>query len=160
MFMLHVPIIKIGVTLSVLSRHETIGGIKSAQFGALFAINDEVVGLECFGHQQTFSKFFQKLIQSYALDALDWLGEEKEGQVPAAAVRRVLEGVRRAPKKAYPSLGLGENVRVQGPFVSGAALVHEGRVLHLSAFSHPGQRESGTKVPFQRFSQRTKKIKS
>lgn len=45
-----------------------------------------------------------------------------------------LEGVKRAPKKAYPSLGLGENVRVDGPFVSGAALVHEGRVLHLSAF--------------------------
>ena len=79
--------------------------------GALFAINDEVVGLECFGHQQTFSKFFQKLIQSYALDALDWPGEEKEGQVPAAAVRRFLEGVRRAPKKAYPSLGLGGNLR-------------------------------------------------
>jgi hypothetical protein len=42
-------------------------------------------------------------------------------------------------------------VRVQGPVVSGAALAQEGRVLHLSAFSHPGQRESGTKVPFQAF---------
>jgi hypothetical protein len=140
-----------------LSEYLKVFRLADCQVGALFAINDEVVGLECFGHQQTFSKFFQKLIQSYALDALDWPGEEKEGQVPAAAVRRFLEGVRRAPKKAYPSLGLGENVRVQGPFVSGAALVQEGRVLHLSAFSHPGQRESGTKVPFQRFSQRRRR---
>jgi hypothetical protein len=127
------------------------------QVGAVFAINGEIAGLECFGHQQTFGRFFQKLVQSYALDALDWSGEEKEDPAPAASVRRFLEGVRRAPKKAYPSLGLGENVRVDGPFVSGAAMVHEGKLLHLSAFSHPGQRESGTKVPFQRFSQRRKR---
>jgi len=43
------------------------------------------------------------------------------------------------------------------PFVSGAALTQEGRVLYLSAFSHPGQMESETKVPFQRFSQRRKR---
>jgi uncharacterized protein YuzE len=42
------------------------------------AINGEVAGVECFGHQQTFNKFFPKIIQSYALDALDWLGESKE----------------------------------------------------------------------------------
>jgi len=140
-----------------LSEYLKVFRLADCQVGAIFAINNQVAGIECFGHQQTFSKFFQKLIQSYALDALDWLGEEKEGQVPAASVRRFLEGVRRAPKKAYPSPGLGENVRVQGPFVSGAALVQEGRVLHLSAFSHPRQRESGRKVPFQRFSQRRKR---
>lgn len=41
------------------------------QVDAVFAINGEVVSLECFGYQQTFSKFFPKLVQSYALDALD-----------------------------------------------------------------------------------------
>ncbi len=44
------------------------------QVGALFAVNGMVVGLECFGHQQTFGKFFRKIVQSYALDALDYLG--------------------------------------------------------------------------------------
>ena len=98
-----------------------------------------------------------KLVQSYALDGLDWPGEEKEDRVPAASVRRFLEGVRRASEKTYPSLGLGRNVRVDRPFVSGAAMVHDGKVLHLSAFSHPGQGERGTKVPFRRFSQRRKR---
>jgi hypothetical protein len=41
--------------------------------------------------------------------------------------------------------------------MSGAAMVHEGKVLHLSAFGHPGQREKATKVPFQPFSQRRKR---
>jgi hypothetical protein len=140
-----------------LSEYLKVFRLVDCQVGALFSIKDEVVGLECFGHQKTFSKFFQKLVQSYALDALDWAREEKEGQVAAAAVRQFLEGVGRAPKKAYPSLGLGENIRVEGPFVSGAAMVHDGKVLHLSAFSHPGQRENASKVPFQRFSQRRRR---
>jgi hypothetical protein len=46
-----------------------------------------------------------------------------------------------------------ENVRAE-PSVSGAASVHEGKVLHLSALSHPGQGRNGNRVPLQRFSQR------
>ena len=30
-----------------------------------------MVGLECFARQKTFGKFFQKLVQSYALDDVD-----------------------------------------------------------------------------------------
>jgi hypothetical protein len=128
------------------------------QVGALFAINGGIVGMESFGHWQTFSKFFKKLIQSYALDALDWLEEGKEEkEVPPADVRRFLEGVQNAPQKTYPSLGLGENIRFQGPFVSGAALIYNGTVFHLSAFGHDDKGTAEVKVPFQRFSQRRRK---
>jgi hypothetical protein len=129
------------------------------QVGALFAINGAIVGMESFGHWQTFSKFFKKLIQSYALDALDWLEEGKEEkEVPAADIRRFLEGVQKAPQKTYPSLGLGENIRFQVPFVSGAALIYNGTVFHLSAFGHDDKGTAEVKVPFQRFSQRRKKL--
>jgi hypothetical protein len=128
------------------------------QVGALFAINGGIVGMESFGHWQTFSKFFKKLIQSYALDALDWLEEGKEEkEIPAADLRRLLEGVQKAPQKTYPSLGLGENIRFQGLFVSGAALINDGFVLHLSAFQSQGDEEIKAKVPYQRFSQRRRK---
>ena len=129
------------------------------QVGALFAINGGIVGMESFGHWQTFSKFFKKLIQSYALDALDWLEDGKEEkEVPAADIRRFMEGVQSAPQKTYPSLGLGENIRFQGPFVSGAALIYNGTVFHLSAFGHDDKGTAEVKVPFQRFSQRRKKL--
>ena len=128
------------------------------QVGALFAINGGIVGMESFGHWQTFSKFFKKLIQSYALDALDWLEEGKEEkEVSVADIRRFLEGVQNAPQKTYPSLGLGENIRFQGPFVSGAALLNDGFVLHLSGFQNQGSDEIKPKVPYQRFSQRKKR---
>ncbi len=41
------------------------------QVGAVFEVNGGVVGLECFGYQQTFSKFFSKLVERYALNAID-----------------------------------------------------------------------------------------
>ncbi len=128
------------------------------QVGAVFAINGKVVGLECFGHQQTFSKFFAKLVQSYALDALDWLEESGHSQLSSESVRHFLEGIQNAHGKTHPSLGLGENIRFEDDSVSGASLVHEGKVLHLSAFSHNDHKSDGSGVPFQRFSQR--KIRS
>jgi hypothetical protein len=127
------------------------------QVGAVFAINGGVVGLECFGYQQTFSKFFSKLVQSYALDALDWLEDAGKTQVSSESVRHFLEGVQKAPGRSHPSLGLGENIRFEDDLFSGASLVHEGRVLHLSAFSHNGHKSDATKVPFQRFSQRKRR---
>jgi len=128
-----------------------------SQAGALFAINGKVVGLECFGHWQTFSKFFKKLIQSYALDAIDMFQGPKTNHVVAGDIRRFMEGVRNAPRKSYSSFGLGENIRFQGPFVSGAALVYDEKVLNLSAFGHDDKGTTEIKVPFQRFSRRRRK---
>lgn len=124
------------------------------QTGALFAIHGQVVGLECFGHQKTFAKFFAKLVQSYAMDALDWLEEPKETRVPGESMKGFLEGVRNSPGKFYPSLGLGESLRFQNTAVAGAALVHEEKILHLSAFACEEEHPGGNKVSFQRFSRR------
>jgi hypothetical protein len=68
-----------------------------------------------------------------------------------------MEGIREAPPKSYASLGLGENIRAEGPFVSGAGLVHKEAVLHFSAFAHEGKKGEEPRVPYQRFSQRKKK---
>jgi hypothetical protein len=127
------------------------------QVGVVFAVNGKVVGLECFGHQQTFSKFFPKLVQSYALDAVDWLEDTGKSQVSSESVRLFLEGVQNAPGESHPSLGLGESVRFENNPVSGASLVHEGKVLHLSAFNYTGHKNDGTRVPSQRFSQRKRR---
>jgi hypothetical protein len=128
-----------------------------SQVGALFGINGKGVGLECFGHWQTFSKFFKKLVQTYALDVIDMYEEPKTDPVAAGDNRRFREGVRRALRKSYPSLGLGENIRTEGPFVSGAALLYNKAVLHLSAFGQDGKIDEETKVPDQRFSQRRRR---
>ena len=44
------------------------------QVGAVFAMEGQIVGLEGFGCHDTFKRFFDKLVKSYALDALDSRG--------------------------------------------------------------------------------------
>jgi len=66
---------------------------------------------------------FRKLIQSYALHAIDMDEEPKTDHVAASDIRRFLEGIQKTPRKSSPSLGLGENIRAEGPFISGATLV-------------------------------------
>jgi hypothetical protein len=127
------------------------------QIGAVFAINGEIAGLECFYHQQTFAKFFPKLVKSYALDAIDWRQDSGETQAKVESARQFLGAIGKALGESYPSLGLGENLRFHDSFVTGAGLVHGGKVLHLSAFSHNGGKNEGEKVPFQRFSQGKKR---
>jgi hypothetical protein len=39
--------------------------------GAAFLIDGKVVGIDSFGKPDTFSKVFKKLLESYALDAID-----------------------------------------------------------------------------------------
>jgi hypothetical protein len=41
------------------------------QVGAMFAIDGKVIGLECFRCHDTFRRFFDKLVNSYAMDALE-----------------------------------------------------------------------------------------
>ncbi len=51
------------------------------QVGAMFAINGGMVGLECFGYQQIFSRFFSKLVK-----ALDRLGDPGENWVSGGEI--------------------------------------------------------------------------
>jgi hypothetical protein len=50
--------------------------------GAVFLINGKVVGLDSLGKPDTLSKVFKKLVQSYALDAIDFLDRTHEGGFP------------------------------------------------------------------------------
>jgi len=58
--------------------HFTLVG---SQVGAVFMINGKVGGADAFGKPETFSKTFKKLVESYAMDAIDWLEEGERGQV-------------------------------------------------------------------------------
>ena len=52
------------------------------QVGALFAMDGQIVGLEGFGCHDTFKRFFDKLVKSYALDALDRRDASQKESVP------------------------------------------------------------------------------
>ncbi len=129
------------------------------QLGAVFAINGEILGLECFGCSDTFAGFFDRLVKSYALDALDWLDSSKDDSVPPEKARRLVNSVANSKGEKHPSIGMGETIAFESRSVSGAALAEGNHVYHLSAFKKDTGSGSGShNIRYQRFSQRRRYI--
>ena len=105
------------------------------QVGAVFVINGKVVGLDSFGRPETLAKVFRKLVESYALDAVDWSEAGDEERASGAEVKTFLQTARTASAESHPSVGLGTDCRMDSEKLAGFALVHEEQVLHLSVFA-------------------------
>jgi len=106
-----------------------------SQVGAVFLINGRVIGLDSFGNQETFAKVFKKLVESYALDAVDMYEAGREYEVGQEDVKQFIDLTARSPVESRPSVGLGTDCRLESGQITGFSLVHEERVLHISAFA-------------------------
>ena len=125
------------------------------QVGAVFLINGKVVGLDSFGRPETLAKVFRKLVESYALDAVDWSGPGSEERPSGSEVRTFLEVARTSPVESHSSVGLGTDCRMESERLAGFALVHEEQLLHLSVFARgngSSRERHGSRM--QRFSRR------
>ena len=125
------------------------------QVGAVFSINGKVVGLDSFGKPETFAKVFKKLLESYALDAIDWSETEGASKTLRSKVTKFLKTAEAATVETRPSVGLGMDFRLESRNLNGFALAHEDQVLHLSVFvRNNGHREEPYRSRIQRFSNR------
>ncbi len=105
------------------------------QVGALFAIEGTVVGLEGFGCCETLGHFFSKLINSYAMDAVESDSQDKAApSVPPSKAKAFMASLLKANGKRHPVVSLGATVSFQSRISLGSALVDDEKVLHLSAF--------------------------
>lgn len=132
----------------------TTGQFKAAlawqgeQVGAVFAINGEIVGMDLFDASLTMAKAMPKLVESYALDAID-VPEAIEAAPGKGAAKAFLENVAAARQQTFAAVGEGEDVRLSTPDLTGGALVAQDRVVHLSAF-HLGQSAGRQRQRFAR----------
>jgi len=125
------------------------------QVGAVLLINGKVVGLDSFGKPGTLVQVFRKLVESYALDAVDWSEPGHEERHSGAEVRTFLEAARTSSVETHSSVGLGTDCRMGSERLAGFALVHEEQVLHLSVFvrgNGSAKERHGSKM--ERFSRR------
>jgi hypothetical protein len=110
------------------------------QVGAVFVINGRIAGMECFGKPETLEKALAKLVESYALDALE---AAETGVAPRTDHRIAIEGfvkeVRGCRVESRPSVGVGMDCRLESDGVTGFALAHDGQLLHLSVFGRSEQ---------------------
>jgi hypothetical protein len=124
---------------SYVLRREEIERLSSAfvpagrQVGAVFHIDGRPVGIEVAASPHAFGAVFGKLVRSYCLNAL---GETPPFAVPTPeTVSAFIASVLGLDQMVSPSVGMGEDVRLDGPSACGSALLSEGHVVHLSAFS-------------------------
>lgn len=106
---------------------------QEGQCGVAFGIDGRVLGLEIFDHAEVMRRFFQKLVRSYALDALD---ADPTAQAPATneALCALVAQIGEGQSFADQAIGLGKDVRFEGPEISGAALWAQERYVHVCSF--------------------------
>jgi hypothetical protein len=107
--------------------------VADGQVGAIFAINGAPAGLELFDSPETLRTYMPKILRSYALDAL---ANQTAAPVKTndAEAKRLLESILELDAKSFPAIGLGDDLRIDSPNITGGALTYEGRVIHLAAF--------------------------
>lgn len=103
------------------------------QVGAVFLINGRHAGLELFDAASTWRTLSPKLVRSYAVDAIDRRRQRAAKSRPKEAAA-FTTSVASSPASVFPGTGAGEDVRLSGTDIAGAALVVGGRAIHGSAF--------------------------
>ncbi len=101
--------------------------------GVAFAINGRIVGADLFDKSATLSKLWPKLIKGYAIDALED-PREKLKPLEAGWVTEWLKGASSAKQEWFDSPGLGQDLRIEGDQLIGAALVADQQPIHLELF--------------------------
>ena len=111
---------------------------QESQCGVAFSIGGRILGLEIFDRPEVMRRFFQKLVRSYALDALDADATANE-PTSVEAVGAFVTQIGAAQNFAEQAIGLGKDVRFNGHDISGAALWALERYVHLCTFAKNGK---------------------
>jgi hypothetical protein len=110
----------------------------TGQTGALFAVNGRVTGFDLFDCVETCASVLPRLIESYALDAID-PDDRGSATADAEGPQLMLEDAARATVERFPAVGEGDDLRLHGDGISGGALVKDGEVVHLYVFRRVAQ---------------------
>jgi hypothetical protein len=110
--------------------------------------------MDCVDKSATFEKLFKKLVESYALDAVDWFNPKVESKASRSDVDAFLKVIADSKTENHKSVGLGIDLRLDSPGCVGFALAY-GEILHLSVFAKDKKSgDYGTGSRMQRFSNR------
>lgn len=133
------------------------------QNGLVVLIDGQVAGLDTLSRPQAYARLHPKLVRSYAIDALldpdrpsssasadattpqtanrqpssIPAGGTSEGRPPTdplAQTKAFFAELEICEFKPFPSVGCGQDCRLTGPRLVGAALVHDQKIIHAALF--------------------------
>ena len=104
------------------------------QKGLVAAINGSVVGCDILSRDSAYKCLHEKLIKSYALEAMV-LKKARCNGISEEMVEIFFGLARACREKSFKSVGLGWDYRFTGEGIVGSALVYRKKALHLAFFS-------------------------
>ena len=107
----------------------------AGQVGVLACVGREVACVDVFEAPTILAGMWSGLVASYQADALIAdVAVLSLGPRTRTAVASWFRSIAAGSSSDAPELGLGRHINLVAPGLEAAALVHDGRVLHLSAF--------------------------
>ena len=115
------------------------------QRGLLVAVAGTIAGLDLLPVGDTYPMYHNKLLESYALDAIDRFEPNEEHKVRRGDVTAFLKDSLSTEIESRPSVALGTDNRIASDKMTGFALTLDGQVLHLALFGKNGDGKPGAR---------------
>ncbi len=103
------------------------------QKGLFVFLNGEIVGFDFISLDRAYRALHDKLVQSYAMEALLERPEHVRAPDPTTT-RAFLEEAKACSEKKYESVGKGWDYRFEGKSVVGSGLAVDHTIVHLAFF--------------------------
>jgi hypothetical protein len=101
--------------------------------GVLVGRHDRIIGMDLFDSPTTLKTLWDRLSDAYFFDALR--SPSAAPPTPVDHAQRFIERVGSAATPRVPALALGEELEIASEGIVGAALLYDGGLCHLAAFS-------------------------
>ena len=124
------------------------------QTGALFAVDGIMAGVDLFDCASTLEATLPKLIESYAMDAID-TGARRKNYSEEETTEEFLNRISGSKSEQHEGVGEGFNYTLDSENLAGGALVVDNRLVHLCAF-HVEKQDSVRKTPSSRIARNLK----
>ena len=124
------------------------------QTGALFAVDGILAGVDLFDCASTLEATLPKLIESYAMDAID-TGARRKNYSEEETAEEFLKRISGLKSERHEGVGEGFNYTLDSENLAGGALVVDNRLVHLCAF-HVEKQDSVRKTPNSRIARNLK----
>ncbi len=123
---------KVSAKLAALEKNlRNVPRLAAGASGVLCAVGGTVVSLDVFCDPALFGRLWPKILRASALAAVT---EDAAGATTRAVALAFLGTLSDARLAEIRGIDLGVDVRSEGGDITASALVHQGSVLHLSAF--------------------------
>lgn len=107
--------------------------------GVAVFIDGKLVGIDSLSYRPAMTSLLPKIIGSYSMDAIRSKTGRSSQKPSKESIKKFLSHTGRCTLETNTSQGTGDDVRLVGENIQGAALVAEETVIHLALFSAANQ---------------------